>query len=341
MLIVLIVKVGIKVEEVIQELKKLEAEQVFPGFQASFFTDNYFQEITSGFGWLYPKKVSMPQDFYFDLASLSKMLTAILVLKVFEKENLPLTLPLKVVLPAFENEEVTVLSLLTHTANLTGYIPHRNELTSQELKKALLKLTPEKPVGSFEFYSDHHFLLLGWLLEELTSHSLSQLLEVQINQEIDSHFTFYPQKEKTIPTQAIFNENGQWKTNLQGIAHDPKAQIFNGVTGHAGIFGRLKDLELLMENLFFNRVFFSAENLGKISKEQTKGFHRSAGFKLLPAKSGALFFGHTGYTGTFFCGNPEKKQGFIFLTSRLQVGDHRSFYIQKRDGFIKKYLKGV
>lgn len=328
-------------EEVVEELKKLEAEQVFPGFQASFFAEGRFHDVISGLGGLYPKKKLMQEDLYFDLASLSKTLTAILTLKIFEENGFSLTQPLKAGLPEFTNEDVTVLSLLTHTANLTGYIPHRNELTAAQLKAAILNLTPEKPVGSFEQYSDHHFLLLGWLLEALTGKNLSQLLEEKINQEIQTSFTFYPDAKKTIPTQAIFDEKGKWQKNLQGVVHDPKAQIFKGVTGHAGIFGRLRDLEILLENLFFNQAFFSLENLGKISKEQTHGFFRSAGFKLLPAANGDLFFSHTGYTGTFFCGNPEKKQGFIFLTSRLQVGDYRSFYIQKRDEVIKKYLKGV
>ncbi|WP_071131309.1 serine hydrolase domain-containing protein [Enterococcus timonensis] len=311
------------------------ANHDFPGFVVSFYEDGKFSTTAFGDRQVVPERLPMRENFYFDLASLTKMFTAILTIKVFTEKNFSLHDPVQKFLPAFENKQATVMDLLTHTAQLTGFIKNRNELAKEELQHALLKLQPTAPIGSSPVYSDHHFLILGFLLAEITGETLVKLVDEKINDIIGSKFTFYPPRELTVPTRPIDGGNGQFLYNLQGNVHDPKAQIFNGVAGHAGLFGRMEDLQLFLKNLLNNPRFFEANQLQLISKEQTQGFSRSAGFKLI-----GNYFSHTGYTGTFFIGEPDLKKGMIFLCNRLQYGDQLENYLKVRDQFIKIYCRG-
>lgn len=324
-------------KNMINELESLEKEGTFPGYQASFLENDTFINYTSGYSQMLPTKKKMPENFWFDLASLTKMLTGILTIKVFEEKNWDLKETLHYFYPAFSNKEVTVMSLLTHTAGLSGFIKNRNELSKEQLKEALLHLEPIFPVGEKCVYSDHHFLLLGMMLEEVTEKKLPQLLEEYLNQPLKTQFTYFPDKDKTIPTAAIFSKEGLWEKNLQGEVHDPKAKIFGGVAGHAGVFGRLEDLEKLLNNLVNFGSFFTKNELNLISEDQTKGLLRSAGFKLYPVGD-HFAFSHTGYTGTLLIGDATLKKGFIFLSNRVHLKDERADYILKRDHFIQRYL---
>lgn len=76
--------------------------------------------------------------------------------------------------PAFHDKSVTLRQLLTHTSGIDPYIPNRNSLSAAELRNAVnhIKVTADK---SFK-YTDINFILLGFMLENLTGQSLDILL---------------------------------------------------------------------------------------------------------------------------------------------------------------------
>lgn len=86
--------------------------------------------------------------------------------------------PLKVYYPSIADATVTIRQLLTHTSGLDPYIPNRDVLNAQQLRKALNHLT-QKENKNF-YYTDVNFLLLGFMLEELFSESLDQIFDKTI-----------------------------------------------------------------------------------------------------------------------------------------------------------------
>ncbi len=75
----------------------------------------------------------------YDVASLTKVVgTVPVIAQLIQKGTLSLDDPIKQYLPEFNDDRPTIRNLLTHTSGIAGYIPHRNELTAPELKKAFL-----------------------------------------------------------------------------------------------------------------------------------------------------------------------------------------------------------
>lgn len=312
----------------------------FPGFTVSFLQDKQFSTTLFGAETVLPNRKPLVADKWYDLASLTKAIVAVITLKVAEEGKLSLTAPLASYCREASAKEITVGDLLTHTAGLTGFILDRNQLVGDVLKEKIFQLTPQWTPGTQMIYSDHHYLLLGFILEEVTGKSLAKLLTEKINQPLGTAFTYAPVASNCIPTSPLFDEKKNWVLNLQGIPHDPKARQLGGVAGHAGIFGRLKDLQKLLQALLGDFLQPTSQKLA--FTEQTAGFHRSFGFKLYKAPTdGRWLFSHTGYTGTFLLGDPVKKQGLIFLSNRVHPHDERQAYIEKRDQFIELYLKDL
>ncbi len=324
----------------LKELELQQKEGVFPGFIVGIFENQQWLEIEKGNRQVIPFSLPVGKEYYYDLASLTKPLTSLVLLQVLAEKKIDVTEKVWQYLPGFESEEVEIFHLLTHSAGLIGFIKNRNELTLEELKKALLKLTPQYPVGSQSVYSDHHYLLLGLLIETLTQQSLEENLEKYLNQKIGSHFTYYPPEERCVPTIPLYKNTGEFVMNLKGIPHDPKAQIFKRQAGHAGVFGRLEDLQKLTESLLMT-PFPSEKIQQQLFSLASKNFDRSLGFKALTKKNGDFVYSHTGYTGTLLILDKITKKGLIFLCNRVHPIDERSAYILKRDEFIKLYLSEV
>ena len=114
-----------KFQKVIKDsLNKIEASKVLPGFVVSVFdkSEIFMQE---GFGYsnLENKKSYNPETIQL-IASISKSITAVAVMKAMEMGHFKLDdpinkyLPHKIINPNFPEEEITIRHLLTHTSSL-------------------------------------------------------------------------------------------------------------------------------------------------------------------------------------------------------------------------------
>lgn len=324
-------------EDIVDFLKQECVEGTFPGFQISFLDDNKFVTTEFGNGQVVPFSVPLAGDPFYDLASLTKALVGVIALKLAEENKLDLQATVHSILPDFSNQTITLAHLLTHTAGLTGFIPNRNNLSEEELKKALFHMTPEWLPGQQMIYSDHHYLVLGFALEQATGKSLALLLNEMINIPLGTDFTYEPKASDCVPTMPLYDSKGQWVVNLQGVVHDPKARILAGEAGHAGVFGRMSDLQIFLKALLGDFLNSTSKKLA--FTEQTHEFMRGFGFKLDHVGHDQHFiFSHTGYTGTLLIGDDQTKRGLIFLCNRVHPNDLRQSYTEKRDEMIELYF---
>ena len=124
-------------------------------------------------------------DSLFDVASLTKIATATMVLRLVSQGRLDLEDPVGRFLPEIQirprlkerMEQVTVLSLLTHTSSLPAWYPfyvRQQDSFFDILEDVTLSMPPEKGV----VYSDLGFMLLGRMLEEIHGMPLETCLQV-------------------------------------------------------------------------------------------------------------------------------------------------------------------
>lgn len=116
----------------------------------------------------------------FNLASITKMITAVGVLKLYDEGKISLEEPIGKYLPSYSNEEVknsvTIHQLLSHTSGLNNFYTEERFLATDKLQyKNVSDFVPLfendtllfKP-GSKYHYSASGFVLLGLIIEEVS-----------------------------------------------------------------------------------------------------------------------------------------------------------------------------
>ena len=133
-------------------------------------------------------------------------------------------------------------------------------------------------------------------------------------------------KYKIPPTE---NDN-YWRHKLiKGEVHDETASLLGGVSGHAGLFSNVEDIEkfllmILNKGVYKNKRIINSETVELFTKRQSQESSRALGWDIKSetgSSAGNLFgknsFGHTGFTGTSIWVDPDRNLFVVFLTNRV------------------------
>ena len=271
----------------------------------------------------------------FDLASLSKVVgTLPAVLALVQAGEVSLEDPVK---RFFSNAgwfqtpslgDVTVRQLLTHTSGLPAWRPLYAEAgTRLSALGNLLQSSLVQPVSGV-VYSDLGFMLLGAITERVSKLRLDMFTRTYIFEPLELSTLMYG-----VPagTSVAATEDCGWRGRLlQGEVHDENAFAFDGVAGHAGLFGTAFDLARYAQAwLRLEAPFASPELLREATREHacdpnnTASGRRGWGWQLVGEGSSAghyaspSAYGHTGFTGASLWLDPQKNRFAVLLTNRV------------------------
>ena len=113
---------------------------------------------------------------------------------------------------------------------------------------------------------------------------------------------------------------------LEGEVHDENAFVFEGVAGHAGLFGTAGDIARYAQAwLRLGTPFASSDLLQLATQEHARDgdLRRGLGWGLVGGGSSAgnrassAAYGHTGFTGTSVWVDPERERFAVLLTNRV------------------------
>ena len=300
-----------------------------------------------------PSPLPLRIDTPFDLASLSKVLaTTALTARLVDRGWISWNTPLVHLLPDFTSPHVLIRHLLSHTAGLAAWKPFwkdlRDEFSPQPLfsvpiskrQKAMRKLlcaeVPEQPVETRALYSDLSFLLLGFALEELTQLTLPQAVKRWVWDPMGVEgLQFYPvlnHPSRQVLPEVAATEDCSWRGGiLQGQVHDDNCWAMGGYGGHAGVFGRARDILSFVDQLM-NGFYASSTLQGLLHPvSQPLGCTRTLGWDTPTpgASSSGQFFspssiGHLGFTGTSLWIDLEAQLAVTVLTQRVHPQRDRS-----------------
>jgi len=151
-------------------------------------------------------QVPMTKDTPIYIASITKLYTATVIMRLYEEGALPLEDPMWKYLPEGlikgihvykgkdYSHEITIKELLSHTSGIADYYsekskggeslfelflrePERSWTVDQTIKRARKDLTPNFPPGTDASYSDTNFQLLGKAIESITGKPLHIVYE--------------------------------------------------------------------------------------------------------------------------------------------------------------------
>jgi CubicO group peptidase (beta-lactamase class C family) len=250
-------------------------------------------------------RVPMTIDTPFDLASLTKLFTAVAAIQQIERGTLGIDARVGAYLPDFRaaaEHGVTVRELLTHTSGLRPELPLYDCADDTERLDLLRAEAPIGVPGTYT-YSDVNLLLLQHVLERITGRGLDVLVHDGITRPLGMTATGFGPCPGAAATEY---QRRPWakadRGMLRGVVHDENAWALGGVAGHAGLFSTGRDLAVFCRTLLAGGSYGPARILGPDFVELLLT-PPGLGFAIdqpwfMGELAGRGAAGHTGFTGT-------------------------------------------
>lgn len=306
-----------------------------------------------------PEKTTV--NHLYDIASLTKVIgTTTSIMLLVDAGLIKIDDPVAKYIKAFDTpnkNKITIRNLLTHTAGLYEWYPLFYFCKNKQESYQLIEELPLKfPVGSGRHYSDLGFILLGEIIETVSNLSLEHFMEQTIFKPLKMEHSMFNPLKKGVKTKIAATSHGnpyekrmvtdstlgfkidsinpnQWNGwrhyTLKGEVNDGNAWYANnGVSGHAGLFSTVEDLQKVVDVLKHHgrigNLQFISENTVNLFLTQDK-FKNGLGWMMDATNSFMKnapedSFGHTGFTGTSIAVVPKYDISVIMLINRQNMG---------------------
>ena len=298
-------------QKIIQKIEQQIEAGIYPGASFAYYRDGEWSDCY--LGEANPEIGEQTcQGLVYDLASVSKVVgVGTVITFLWHQGELDIEKSVTEFLPDSDYPDITIRQLLTHSTDLDPFIINRDQLNAEELKEAMFHLNRREKRAFL--YSDVHFLLLGFLLENYFEKDLDQILQEQVLDPWKMKETQFGPVSSAVPTV-----RGQ----KAGVVHDPKARLLGKHAGSAGLFSTVKDLKIFLEHYLQDDFADGlSQNFSDLSDKE-----RSLAWNLE-----GDWLDHTGYTGTFIMWNRKKQEAAIFLSNRTYEKDERAQWIIDRN----------
>jgi CubicO group peptidase (beta-lactamase class C family) len=287
-----------------------------------------------------PSGPGVTSETAFDLASLTKLYTATLTLRLVARGFLALETCLADLVPPLRRSPlhlVTVGQLLEHTSGAVGWKPlFEKQSGSRAVRDAAAALAADKPGPGL--YSDIGFLVLQTVLEHMTRTPFGDLLVEEVLEPI-GELADLPTpsfrsvgagpeavKETIAAGQIVATENCPRRGLLCGEVHDGNAWAMGGVAPHAGLFGSAATVAALARSWWTaprSRFLPRSIRDAAWARPRGEGTHVLGWDTVSPGGSSAgtmlsrRSVGHLGFTGTSLWIDPDRRISIVLLTNRV------------------------
>ncbi len=202
-------------------------------------------------------KDTLSLDAPFQLASVSKPITAIAVLMLLEQGKLTLDSPVKKYLPTLPYDNITVRHLLTHRSGLSRYMylsdnyweNKKVALSNCDMFELFVKhqLPLEFTPGTKFVYNNSNYAVLATLVEELSKQDFDEFVHQSIFLPLGmtNSFIYTKCKHEEIPNRVLGYVPGG-----RGKFGEVDNDYLNGVTGDKGAYSTVEDLFKLDQALY-------------------------------------------------------------------------------------------
>jgi CubicO group peptidase (beta-lactamase class C family) len=283
----------------------------------------------------------MTIDTIFDLASVTKIVTATIILMMITDKKLELEDTLGSKLSEVKGNKVlapiTIKRLLTHSSGLKAWEPFYTYASSKSFFSIVESIELEHKEEKAVIYSDLNYILLGEVIKAYFNDSLQGILKKELIAKLQlAQLTYGPLLNESVAATEFGNQiemkmchsRGRrfynWRDTdkpILGEVNDGNAfYFFEGQSGHAGLFGTVEDLAKIAQvylkgGIVGNKRLIDTQlikqSMQNIVENRGLGWHSSDPFP--------IGFGHTGFTGTSVWVVPEKELQVTILTNRLHV----------------------
>lgn len=257
------------------------------------------------------------------IASISKPITAMAILKLVEDNKLDLNKKITDIFPKFPYEKVSVFHLLSHRSGLPKYeyfleqakfIPQQNYITNQEILDFMITHKPAlvKETNTEFMYCNTNYALLALIIEKVTKKPFPQAIQEMIFEPLNMKNSFVFQEKDINTASQSFYQNG----NIYPLNN------LDLIYGDKNIYTTPRDLFNFSKALF-SKDFLSQELIDKIFtpySNEKKGINNyGLGFRMKIFDDGKKLTFHNGWwhgSNTVFVHMRNSKTTIIAIGNR-------------------------
>jgi CubicO group peptidase (beta-lactamase class C family) len=209
------------------------------------------------------QKISNGYETKFPIASLTKTFTAVMIFQLIDEKKLTLETKLSKFFPQIANSDrITIEQMLAHRSGIHNFSldadyhewkikPH----TKKEILARFAAYKPEFEPNEKEVYSNTAYVLLGYIIEELTKSTYEKQLNKRIVKKIGLRNTFVGGDGGSTKNEAFpyTFADGKWNQVLKRTAPSNSA-------GAGAMISTTADINLFLAALF-DKKLISAESL--------------------------------------------------------------------------------
>ncbi len=223
---------------------------------------------------------------------------------------------------------VTVRSILTHTSELMSatWISQYGGARGVDLAKLILSEDSEKNlIPDQAVYINRGFILLGLLVEYLTSQTLDNFVSESIWKPLGMSSTMYGPLVGRIENRSVAPSefDSALGHHLCGVVHDENCRFLGGVAGHAGVFSSASDIEIFAQACLngvlsdlIGGSFVDAALSGPFVNWKDGGRVRSLGWAADTSGKQIVAY-HDGFTGVGLYLAPQAKRYVVLMTNSV------------------------
>ena len=286
---------------------------------------------TFGYEHLRTKK-PLTDTSIFQLASTSKPLTAVAILKLHQERKLDINKPVVDYLPDFPFKTITIKHLLQHRSGLPNYMhlacrknwDWRTIMTNADIIPLLKKTNARlqfNPNSRFQ-YNNTNYALLASIIEKVSKKSFPDYMNDHIFQPLGMHRTYVFQYK----LRHTYNAVSGFDFNRKRGFFERTPDYLDGVMGDKGIFSTATDL-FIFDQALHNGTIISREMLD-LAFTPARPFDErhnrdyGLGFRLKKNdNSQTIAFHHGWWRGfrTYYVHDFENRRTLIWLNNRSDV----------------------
>ncbi len=290
--------------------------------------------VHKGAGIIRRKGKPIEADFQYKVASITKTLVATVILQLEEEGKLRLDDKAGAYLNGIDflrygeihildkvsySDSITIKHLLTHTSgiadiftdkdlrfNISVLLNKKRQFNPERIisvfyRYKLNKNPANKPGHGYQ-YSDMNYMLLGFIIEQLTGQSLPREIRERILEKVDMENTYFEYYED------IHGHGKMADAYLNKINITQKINTSYEWAG-GGYVSTVKDMADFIRALFSMELYKDPDTLKKMMDiSESQQFGGGYGLGLFQWElNDILFYGHGGFYGSILAYSPEKK----------------------------------
>jgi CubicO group peptidase (beta-lactamase class C family) len=311
-------------EKKLEDVETFMKLQIAPGINMSVSNSGTWSRKSAGV--IDNSDIRTNAFMYYDIASLTKTVSAIVWLDYLNLSSTPITTPAHALIPLLKNHpHITIEQLLSHqnSLDIRNKFAKGTHYTKEQMqqffenKDNFIQVFKNLDQPTEYNYKDTAYMLLGFGLEQIFDQPLDTIIHNYLFRNNISGIVFNP-AEHSISPQRITQSHGELR---KSEVYDPKNRFYGGINGHSGLFATQYGLEQFVSKLLNNEFniepqlfqdLFSPKNVP--SKDTGLSFSIGCWRKGNLLSNPALV-NMSGHTGPFIAIDTETKQSLILTTN--------------------------